>query len=233
MAPEFSHFLANLSFYALAGLMLLSAVGVVFHKSIVYSAVLLLVCFLSIAGIFVTLNAPFIAAAQILVYAVGLTIVLVFGVMLTGDVAPESMPNAPVVSPFEKVFGYAAAALMLVAILASTLGSMIFPTLMKGITPLFRVLPLTRENVMSFPGAESIVKDGGIMKIAEALFSQYSVAFELASILLLMAMVGAIIISKKNLPEEEIHLAGEEEIIYTSESPREIEDEKVLAGAAH
>jgi NADH:ubiquinone oxidoreductase subunit 6 (subunit J) len=200
--PEFSPVLLNIAFWGLSGLTVLSALGVVFHRSIVYSALLLLVCFLSIAGLFVTLNAPFIAAAEILVYAVGLTIVMIFGVMLTGDVAPESLSGAPRVSAMTRVVSIIAALLMFDFLLVGVFN---FPQLDLGAPagPLFRAVNQTPEVLATLPGAQSIVADGGIGQIATLLFNQYVIPFEVASVLLLLAMVGAILLSKRILPEEE------------------------------
>ena len=200
--PSSLPLLSAIAFYFFAGLVVLSALGVVFHRSIVYSALLLLLCFLSIAGLFVTLNAPFIAAAEILVYAVGLTIVLIFGVMLTGDISPEALPGAIKVSPINRVFAVVGALLMMDLLLA---GIFNFSALQLGPLPgpLLQIPQRTAAMISLLPGAQAIMTDGGVTHIGLLLFNQYAVPFELASVLLLLAMVGAILLSKRTYPEEE------------------------------
>lgn len=192
--------LNQLSFWLFAGLMIAGALGVVFHRSIVYSALMLLVTFLAIAGVFVLLNAPFIAAAQILVYGVGLTIVLIFGIMLTGD------------KPFQDPVGHERPkrhwlipGVLGAAFLGFLMWTMLYPNAqLTAINGLFisRVDPNTSDPT-SLPGVQAILADGGITHIAELLFSQYLIPFELVSILLLLAVMGAIILSKREFPEEE------------------------------
>lgn len=232
--PEYSPLLFNVAFFLLAGLTLLGAAGVVFFRSIVYSALSLLMCFLSIAGLFVTLNAPFIGAAQILVYAVGLTIVMIFGVMLTGDHSPELLPGAKPVSYASRYVSLAVVTVFAAVLLSSVLG--VFPG--GSGQALFQVINVPDVNILTqLESVKSIIVDGGVSQIAALLFSNYAVAFELASILLLLAMMGAILLSKKNYPEEENCLETDEDLL-TMEMPnvRVLENkanEKELAGASH
>lgn len=197
--------LNQVSFWLFALLMVGSALGVVFHRSIVYSALFLLVAFLSIAGFFVLLNAPFIAAAQVLVYGVGLTIVLIFGIMLTGD--------KPFVDPVgqERPKRYwQIPAVIALAFMGFLTWALLYPNYqLNAINGLFtpRMDPLTAQ--MPLLGLEAIIADGGITHIGQLLFSQYLIPFELASVLLLLAMIGAIILSKRKLPEEEGEVAIE------------------------
>ncbi len=198
-----SPFLYNLSFWAFAALMIGGALGVVLHRSIVYSALLLLVTFLSISAIFVLLNAPFIAAAQILVYAVGLTIVLIFGIMLTGD--------KPFVDPVgqerPKRFWMIPA-----AVSAATLGFLVWalmaPNLVANTISGLFIQQVDPATASSLAGVQAIQTDAGLSHIGQLLFSKYLIPFELASILLLLAMIGAIILSKRQFPEEEGQLTA-------------------------
>lgn len=208
---ETQNLLPQLGFWLFAGMMLLGALGVVLQRSIVYSALFLLIAFLSIAGTFVLLNAPFLAATQILVYGVGLTIVLIFGIMLTGD------------QPFEDAVGYERPKRYFIIpgiVAAGVVGFMLWALLqpaslaLKTFNPLIKATGLSPEATSA--GAQAITVDGGLSHIATLLFSQYLVPFELASILLLLAMIGAIILSIKALPEEE----GEPEISQTALYPQ-------------
>ncbi len=190
--------LNQISFWLFAIMMIGGALGVVFHKSIVYSALLLLVTFLSIAGLFVLLNAPFIAAAQILVYGVGLTIVLIFGIMLTGDkpfVDPVGQERPKRYWLIPGVIAFAFMGFLLWSLLSPNYNF----TAVNGLF-LERVQPSIAETL---PGVQAIIADGGVTHIGLLLFSKYLLPFELASVLLLLAMIGAIILSKRQFPEEE------------------------------
>lgn len=187
------------SFWLFAALMIGGALGVVFHRSIVYSALFLLLSFLSIAAFFVMLNAPFIAAAQVLVYAVGLTIVLIFGIMLTGD------------QPFKDPVGQERPKRYMIVpgiIAATFLGfltwALLYPNFqLTTIRGLFIPRVDAEGSLEGLMGLQAVVADGGVSHIGQLLFSKYLLPFELASVLLLLAMVGAIILSKRQFPEEE------------------------------
>ena len=85
----------TLAFYMLAGITLAAATGVVFKRNLVHSAFLLSVTFLGVAGLYMTLEAEFLAAVQALVYSGAVAILVVIGVMLTQreDMAHSSPPN--------------------------------------------------------------------------------------------------------------------------------------------
>ncbi len=191
--------LYQFGFWVFAATMVAGALGVVFHRSIVYSALMLLITFLSIAAVFVLLNAPFIAAAQVLVYAVGLTIVLIFGIMLTGDkpfVDPvgQERPNRFWLMP----------AVASTIFLGFLIWALLYPTMgFSGINGIFVSLMDPATNPATLPSVQAISTDGGITVIGQLLFSRYLIPFEVASILLLLAMMGAILLSKRTFPEEE------------------------------
>jgi len=85
----------TLAFYALAGITLAAAAGVVFKRNLVHSAFLLSVTFLGVAGLYMTLEAEFLAAVQALVYSGAVAILVVIGVMLTqrDDMSRSNPPN--------------------------------------------------------------------------------------------------------------------------------------------
>lgn len=192
--------LNQLSFWLFSALIIGGAFGVVFHRSIVYSALLLLITFLSIAAVFILLNAPFIAAAQVLIYGVGLTIVLIFGIMLTGD------------KPFKDPVGqerpkryWILPGIVASAFLGLLLWALLYPNFqLTAINGLFSPRSPQEEAAGAMlQGLQAILSDGGAQHIGQLLFSKYLVPFELASILLLLAMMGAILLSKREFPEEE------------------------------
>lgn len=155
------------------------AFGVVFHRSIVYSALMLIVVFLSIAGIFVLNNADFLAIAQTIVYGVGLTIIILFGVMFTGD-RPEL--NKPPVA--WQVAAYYVVGLMVLALLLSG------------------ALQAYPEQALRPEWIATLQAEGTTRTLGLALFQNHVLAFELASVLLLLAMVGAIVLAKKHFEGE-------------------------------
>ncbi|HWR31724.1 MAG TPA: NADH-quinone oxidoreductase subunit J [Negativicutes bacterium] len=90
----------TLAFYFLAGITLAAATGVVFKRNLVHSAFLLSVTFLGVAGLYMTLEAEFLAAVQALVYSGAVAVLVVIGVMLThrDDMSKSNPPNKMVVA---------------------------------------------------------------------------------------------------------------------------------------
>lgn len=169
--------LITIAFYFLAFISIISAIGVVFNKKIVNSGLMLLLSFLAIAGLYVLLNADFIAMAQILIYTVGIAIIVVFAIMLTN---PSSIQ--------ESIFKRPRA---IIALLVSFF-TLILMFLAIFSDPFTRSLPggFTRE-VLKFEGTSSI--------IGKALFTVYVLPFEIISILLLVAIVGAVLLARRNI----------------------------------
>ena len=90
----------TLAFYLLAGITLAAATGVVFKRNLVHSAFLLSVTFLGVAGLYMTLEAEFLAAVQALVYSGAVAVLVVIGVMLTqrDDMAQSNPPNTMIIA---------------------------------------------------------------------------------------------------------------------------------------
>jgi NAD(P)H-quinone oxidoreductase subunit 6 len=164
------------SFGLLAVMVIATALGVVLLPNIVHSAFLLAGVFLSISGIYILLNADFVAAAQILVYVGAVNVLILFAIMLVNK--QEDFSQVP-----KRWIRQVATALV-------GLGLLALLTTMILITPwpLSSVSPAVVENTL--------------VTIAEHFFSDFLLPFELASVLLLMAMVGAIIIARRDfIPE--------------------------------
>lgn len=164
------------SFGLLAVMIIGTALGVVLLPNIVHSAFLLAGVFLSISGIYILLNADFVAAAQILVYVGAVNVLILFAIMLVNK--QEDFSQVP-----KRWIRQVATALV-------GLGLLALLTTMILITPwpLSSVSPAVVENTL--------------VTIAEHFFSDFLLPFELASVLLLMAMVGAIIIARRDfIPE--------------------------------
>jgi NAD(P)H-quinone oxidoreductase subunit 6 len=186
----------SVTFIILAIMMIGTALGVVLFSNIVYSAFLLGGVFISISGLYLLLNADFVAAAQILVYVGAINVLILFAIMLVNK--QENFSNIP-----RRWLRNGSTALVCFGIFA-LLGTMIL------VTPwsLSSVSPAVVENTL--------------VAIGKHFFSDFLLPFELASVLLLMAMVGAIILARliPELPKVK------EDLISTPltlpERPREI-----------
>ncbi len=184
------------SFGILAVMMIGTALGVVLLPNIVHSAFLLAGVFVSISGLYILLNADFVAAAQILVYVGAVNVLILFAIMLVNK--QEDFAKLPgrlirKVSTAVVCFG-----------LFALLGTMVL------VTPWS--LDTTSPAVINT-----------VVSLGEHFFSDYLLPFELASVLLLMAMVGAIILARRDLIPESV---ARQETVTTSltlpERPREL-----------
>ena len=166
--------LPDILFYAFAALTLLCGVLVVanpFSRSPVTSAMFLVLTIISMAGLFVLLHAFFLAAVQIIVYAGAVIVLFLFVIMLL-NLKEEQQ---------RKIRFFAGAAGLI------SVGAIV--------TILVTALNATRPGAdLSAPQLE-----GGTAALGKLLFTQYVLPFEIISILLLVAMVGVILLSKKDL----------------------------------
>jgi NADH-quinone oxidoreductase subunit J len=166
--------LEALLFAMLAGTAVGCALGVIFHRNPVHCALLLVGVLLSLSGLFVLLSAPFIAALQVIVYAGAIMVLFLFVVMLL-NVKGES----PLLTPGgAKGFGFIFAAILLVEILAATLS------------------PL---NGRGGPAPAGALPEGfgSPAAIGRVLYTTWLYPFEITSILLLVAVIGAVVLAKR------------------------------------
>ncbi|RMD84166.1 MAG: NADH-quinone oxidoreductase subunit J [Candidatus Dadabacteria bacterium] len=141
-------------------------------RNIVYSALSLMASFLGVAGLYVMLDADFVAGVQVLIYVGGVVVLTLFAVMLTHHIADIRVSNRSVTVPVALPI-VAAAFVILVAALARA--------------------PWYREGAgASFRSTEAI---------GDLLLSRYLLPFELASIVLLAVLVGAVVLSRKEVAE--------------------------------
>ncbi|MBW4665584.1 MAG: NADH-quinone oxidoreductase subunit J [Chroococcus sp. CMT-3BRIN-NPC107] len=184
------------SFGILAFMAIAAALGVVLLSNIVYSAFLLGGVFISIAGMYLLLNADFVAAAQILIYIGAVNVLILFAIMLVNKrEAFKPMKNAWLRPTLTAVVSAGIFSLLTAMILA---------------TP-WKLSPTT------IPGSSSTIK------IGEHFFTDFLLPFELASILLLIAMVGAIILARREfLPDQTMSPQKEQPILTLAERPREL-----------
>lgn len=166
--------LSIVAFYTLAAVILGSAILVVTMKNLVHCVLWLAVCFIGIAGIFLMLNADFLAMVQVLVYAGAVCIMVVFAVMLTQrkDMASSNLFNAQ--------FRVAGLVAFLTALLCGFLGAR------------------TAYTVSATPAPPDTIGN-----IAELMLTKYVIPFEVAAILLLVALIGSILLAKEEVRSDE------------------------------
>ncbi len=163
----------HILFLILAGIALVSGVLVVFQIHPLRSALWLIVNFFAIAGIYLLAHAEFIAAIQVIVYAGAIMVLFLFVIMLLNLRQPEE--PGPAAGLGQKMTAVALAGLAAVA-------------LIYGFSQ--AKVPLAKETAVSLGNTESIAK---------SLFTDYLLPFEVTSVLLLVAIVGAVVLSKSKL----------------------------------
>ena len=159
-------------FVALSATVVLGALGVVLLPNIVYSAFLLGGVFLSVAGLYLLLNASFVAAAQVLVYVGAVNVLILFAIMLVNK--REDLSSIP--------------GLALRRLLSGAVCAGLFVLLIR----------VAFTTPWPLPGPQPVGEEATI-RIGEHLFSDYLLPFELASVLLLMAMIGAIVLARRDV----------------------------------
>ena len=165
---------ADITFYGLGGLILLFALLVVTARNTVHCILFLVVDFLAVAMLYAAINSMFVAAIQVLVYAGGIVVLYLFVVMLVKLKRPAeevSDPNRH-----------------------STIGAVMATAVLVELTAL-AVYNVARPG----PPTATLSPVGFVEPVAMALYSDYLIPFELASMLLLVAMVGAIILARREL----------------------------------
>jgi len=162
--------LGELLFYSIVLLVLLSSFWVVMSPNLVHSAVSLLFTLFGVAGLYVFLYADFMAASQVIIYVGGILVLIIFGVMLTNKLDDPSLSNPSQNQLIAGVF-----CLLL----------LIFQ---------FQIIFNTNWNLGELIIRESTVNDIGMM-----LLSKYLLPFEVVSVLLLAALIGAAMLSRKKV----------------------------------
>ena len=183
---SFTSIIYLLIFLAISFILIVSALGVIFARSIVISAVSLILTFLSVAGIFILLNADFVAISQVIIYGVGITIVLLFAIMLTSK---ESDIKLWIAKAPRTLFGF--------LITAALFGIVVF-SITNGLQgksekiKIFNIKPPTVETI------KELRNEGTSRLIGKGLFTNYILPFEVLSLLLLSAILGSVVIARKD-----------------------------------
>lgn len=183
------------TFGILTAMMIGGALGVVLLENIVYSAFLLGIVFVSMAGMYILLNAAFVAAAQVLVYVGAVNVLILFGIMLVN----KRQPFAPMRRAW--------------------LGRVATGAVCFGLFALLTVSVLNTPWVLS---TEVAAGDAAIVEIGKHFFSDYLLPFELASVLLLIALIGAIVLARRELIPDVEPGGPESEALQLPERPREL-----------
>ncbi len=158
-------------FYAFAVLILASAAVVVFSRKVIHAAFALLFTFFGVAGLYVLLNSDFLAITQIMIYIGGILVLIIFGVMLTSKVMSVDM-KTDVMGKTQRIISLIVAAVIALALIL--------------------IYSNVQWAIREVPEAKSVIAPIGV-----SLLTDYLLAFEVASVLLLIAIVGAALIARR------------------------------------
>jgi NADH:ubiquinone oxidoreductase subunit 6 (subunit J) len=153
-------------FYFFEAMAALSAIALIFTRNVFYGALLLITCLLSVAGLYVLSFAEFVAVTQIMIYAGGVLVLIIFGIMLTARLGEK-----PLVVEHANVFS----------------GAVICTALMVMLCVFLRSPRMVQDG-------EQISKNA-IERIGVNLLTEYVIPFEVAGVLLLAALIGAAVIA--------------------------------------
>jgi NADH-quinone oxidoreductase subunit J len=170
----------TLVFYVLAGLAIVTSALVIGQRNPMYSVMLLIASFGALAGLYIQLDAPFVAVAQIIIYAGAIMVLFLFVVMLLNaplEDGAEWDRTHPLRHPGVTRFGVLLAALLIVQLSWA----------------LMRVRDLA-QPVGGRTGSETV---SSVKELGRVLFTDHMFAFEATSILILVAMVGAVVLARK------------------------------------
>ena len=158
-------------FFVLAFIAVGAAIGVIAQRNAARSALFLLVNFCCLAGLYVLLNAQFVAIVQVIIYAGAVVVLFLFIVMLLGMERAEESPD---LHRYQWVAGILLGALLLFGIV-------------------WALIPAQTETV------QSLIRVDNIKAIGVALLTEFAIPFELSSVLLLVAIIGAVVLAKTKL----------------------------------
>ena len=161
-------------FLILSLIAIATALGMLLSRNAIYSALFLVLNFITVAVFYLLLGAPFIAMAQVTVYAGAIMVLFLFVIMLLGA---ESLPQGEVL-PWQRPL------------------AIILAVLLAGEAAFLLVTRARPSGDITSPDA-AVNGIDNLRALGEALFSQYLLPFEVTSILLLVAMVGAIVLVRK------------------------------------
>jgi NADH-quinone oxidoreductase subunit J len=184
---------ATLSFFYFGGVIVLTAVLVVALRNPIYSVIALLVMFFHVAGLFITLHAEFLAVVQIIVYAGAILVLYLFVVMLLNLKRDDSYQRQVWLGVSLGLLGLAE-----IVYVVLTAGRATGPAIAGS------------AQVAAAGAPAAAVTPGNTEAVGMALYTTYLFPFEVASLILLVAMIGAILLVKKGImgPEAEVGVGG-------------------------
>ncbi len=160
----------ELVFWLASAIIVGGALGAVLLRNIVHATLCLVVTLLGVAAIFLLLGSEFLALVQVLVYGGGVTVLLLFGLMLT-NATDDPIVSDGAQKPFAFIVGIALAGLLAVALV---------------------------DQVWGAPTASTVP----FRELGVRLFRDFGAPFEIASLVLIIALIGAIAIARRDLPED-------------------------------
>ena len=166
-----------IAFYTFAAIAVIASLLVVGQRNPMYSVMLLITSFGALAGLYVLLDAPFTAVTQIIIYAGAIMVLFLYVVMLLNVPREEAIPSpiAALVGPTGRRIG---------AVLALVFGAEV-------------VWALSRVGISLFSQDASVESVQSVSRIGSALFTDHVFAFEATSVLILVAMVGAVVLARR------------------------------------
>jgi NADH-quinone oxidoreductase subunit J len=156
------------TFWIMAVVIVVAALGVVFQRNVFRAALTLILCFIAVAGLYITLSADFLAAVQILVYVGAISVLIILAVMMTREVQRGNSPNKMEIPA---------------AIVAAVLLGILVYTVANTNWKIATAAPLSPTTV---PLATKLFSENG-----------YILPVEIGAVLLLAAIIGAIVITRE------------------------------------
>ena len=158
--------LSSAIFYLISAVIIAGALGIVTSKKLVHSALLMVVCFIGVGCLYIYSDADFLGAAQLLIYSGAVGVLIVLGIMLTHHTGDEPTNPSHSIKLTGALIGGLFAVVMILVYLLTPLGSQPMPAM------------------------------DTVTAIADLLLKKYVLGFEIAAVLLLAALIGAIILAK-------------------------------------
>ncbi len=184
-------------FWIFAVIVVLGAVGVVAMRQPVHSALCLLMSFLGVAALFVIAHAEFLAAVQVLVYAGGIMVLFLFTIMLVNIRRTAGEPY---------VHRQAGVALVVAFLLLAVVGGVVVGSSRRGAlgeegraadAAKLATTEIVKKSADGAPAVEQV--PGNSQAVAWGLYRDYLLPFEVASVFLLVAMIGAVVLGKRTM----------------------------------
>jgi NADH-quinone oxidoreductase subunit J len=175
--------LGTLIFWVIFVMTAASAVVVVAARNILHAAFSLCLTFLGVAALYIFLHADFVAAVQVIIYVGGILVLIMFAVMFSSSVVEDAAEG-----------GRSRLALVVGGIVAAALFAALVVLIQRLAVPLEAANPAAAESIQT-----TIVAGQGQESLGQALMGRYLLPFELVSVVLLAALVGAVVIVRKEL----------------------------------